>query len=105
MEGGVAMSEMYVIEEYSPEDIEYEMEYEMDSEQIPVGSVVTVHTYAAENDGWWRAVQLSEPYRDPDIAPYYVGFCFNVKLRPIDPLEAFAIIAKQQEHENENQNK
>ena len=92
----MAMTELYVIEEYSQED----MEYEMDSEQIPVGSVVTIQNFSVENDGWWRAVQLSEPYRDPDNEPYYVGFFFNVKLRPIEPLEAFAILAKQQEQTN-----
>ena len=92
----MAMTELYVIEEYSQED----MEYEMDSEQIPVGSVVTIQNFSVENDGWWRAVQLSEPYRDPDNEPYYVGFFFKVKLRPIDTLEAFAILAKQQEQTN-----
>lgn len=92
------MTELYVIEEYSPEDIEYEMS----SPLMPVGTVVAAQSYAAEQDGWWRAVQLYEPYRDPASAPYCVGYFFKVKLRPVDPLEAFALLSKQQEQTDEN---
>lgn len=85
------MSDYYVVEEYSDEDIRYPSSAGV----IPIGRVVKIKDPLKGEfraDGWVERVDIIPVYlHEGEIG--FLHYYFKVKLRPVDALEAFAIEA------------